>query len=81
MFYMLLGHAPQLYIFFASLTVAVCSSFLFRPPTMLSGRAWLVVTICFFRVVKRRYRYILSLVVRLVIVGGAMSLIADQVRV
>ena len=28
---------------------------------------------------KRRYRYIVSLVVRLVIVGGAMSLIADQV--
>ena len=29
---------------------------------------------------KRRYRYILSLVVRLVIIGGAMSAIADQVR-
>ncbi|CAN0495170.1 unnamed protein product [Hapterophycus canaliculatus] len=44
---------------------------------------WFAPTLCYQpdypRSGTRRYRYILSLVVRLVIVGGAMSLIADQV--
>lgn len=59
---------------------------------LCSPRAVHVTTIfCRFRIacplgtfdwlaLKRRYRYIVSLVVRLVIVGGAMSLIADQVH-
>lgn len=43
---------------------------------------WFAPTLCYQptypRSKKRRYRYILSLVVRLVIIGGAMSAIADQ---